>query len=156
VSNLGKKVKTAIFGKDQRVKLKDHELSASGNKISIVTGGEGYFMPEIGPTTFLDWPIRKKYLLFGPDIYKRIFFALRKGSHCVDFAKRIANYDEETQLGVMIYGPDEEALKKSNLNLLATKIGKDTNQGIPWYIWAILIFSFLSFFLLVQMSGVLR
>jgi len=156
VSNLGKKVKTAIFGKDQRVKLKDHELSASGNKISIVTGGEGYFMPEIGPTTFLDWPIRKKYLLFGPDIYKRIFFALRKGSHCVDFAKRIANYDEETQLGVMIYGPDEEALKKSNLNLLATKIGKDTNQGIPWYIWAILIPSLISFFLLLNMSGVLR
>ena len=156
VLNLGKKVKTAVFGKDQRVKLKDHELSASGNKISIVTGGEGYFMPEIGPTTFLDWPIRKKYLLFGPDVYTRIFFALRKGAKCVDFAKRIADYDEETQLGVMVYGPDEEALKKSNLNLLATKIGKDTNPDTPWYIWVILISSVLGLLILLNMSGVLR
>ena len=149
------KVKTAVFGKDQRVKLKDHELSASGNKISIVTGGEGYFMPEIGPTTFLDWPIRKKYLLFGPDVYKRVFFAVKKGSRCVDFSKTIANYDAKTQLGVVVYGPDEEALKKSNLNLLATRIGKDTNQGIPWYIWAIIISSFLNLFLMFNMSGVL-
>ena len=153
---LGKKVKTAIFGKDHRVKLKDYELSASGNKISINTGGEGYFMPEIGPTTFLDWPIRKKYLLFGSDVYTRIFFSLRKGSRCVDFAKKITVCDEKTQLGAIVYGPDEEALKKSNLNLLATKIGKDTNQGIPWYIWAILIPSLISFMLLLQMSGVLR
>jgi len=139
VLNLGKKVKTAVFGKDQCVKLKDHELSASGNKISIVIGGEGYFMPEISPTSFLDWPIRKKYLFFGPDVYTRVFFAVKKGSHCVDFAKKIAHYDEETQLGVVVYGPDEEALKKSNLNLLATKIGKDANLGTPWYIWPILI-----------------
>ena len=150
------KVKTAIFGKDLRVELKTHGLSASGNKINIVSGGEGYFMPEIGPTTFLDWPSYKRYFLFGPRTYKRVFFALKKGVKCVDFAKRIADYDEETQLGVVVYGPDEEALKKSNLNLLATKIGKDTNQGTPWYIWAILIPSLISFFLLLQMSGVLR
>jgi hypothetical protein len=132
------KVKTAIFGKDQRVKLKDYELSASGNKISIVTGGEGYFMPEIGPTTFLDWPIRKKYLLFGNYVYKRVFFALKKGSHCVDFARKITVYDKETQLGAIVYGPDEEALKESNLNLLATKIGKDSGQDTPLVTWLIL------------------
>ncbi|GAH92079.1 unnamed protein product, partial [marine sediment metagenome] len=153
-SNLGKKVKTAIFGKDQRVKLKDYELSASGNKINITKGGEGYFMPEIGPTTFLDWPIRKRFLLFGSPVYKRIFFALKKGSRCVDFAKRIADYDAETKLGVVVYGPDEEQLKTSNLNLLATKIGQDTEQGVPWYIWIILIPSLLSFLMLLQMSGV--
>ncbi len=138
VLTLGKKVKTAIFGKDQCVILKDHELSASGNKISIVTGGEGYFMPEIGPTTFLDWPIRKRFLLFGSTVYARIYFSLKKGDKCVDFAKHIANYDEETKLGVLVYGPDEEALKKSNLNLLATKIGKDTNQETPLVTWLIL------------------
>ena len=156
VSTLGKKVKIAIFDKDQRVELKDYELSASGNKISIVTGGEGYFMPEIGPTTFLDWPIRKKYLLFGHDVYKRIFFALKKGSKCVDFAKRIANYDEETKLGVVVYGPDEEQLKTSNLNLLATKIGKDTEQGIPWFIMLGLVFQFVIIGLLLQIGGFLR
>ena len=150
------KVKTAIFGKDLRIELKEHELSASGNKINIVSGGEGYFMPEIGPTTFLDWPSFKRYILFGPRTYKRIFFALKRGSKCVDFAQHIANYDEETKMGVLVYGPDEEALKQSNLNLLVTKVGKDANQGTPWYIWPILIFSLLSFLLLLNISGVLR
>lgn len=153
VLNLGKKVKTAIFGKDQRVTLKDYELSASRNKISIVTGGEGYFMPEIGPTTFLDWPMRKKYLIFGDYVYKRVFFAIKKGSRCVDFAKKIANYDAETQSGVIVYGPDEEALKKSNLNLLATKIGKDSGQDTPLVTW--LILAGVVFSILFQM-GVFR
>lgn len=150
VFDLGKKIKTAIFGKDQRVKLKDYELSTSGNKISIVTGGEGYFMPEIGPTTFLDWPIRKRYFLFGDYVYKRIFFSLKKGSRCVDFAKKITVCDKETQLGAIIYGPDEEALKKSNLNLLATKIGKDSGQDTPLIQWLILAGIFFS--ILFQMG----
>ena len=122
------KVKTAIFGNDLRVELKNHKLSASGNKIDIVSSGEGYFMPEIGPTTFLDWPIRKKFFLFGPTIYKRVYFSIKKGTKCVDF------------LTGVVYGPDQEQLKKANLNLLATKIGKDANQGTPWYIWIIILF----------------
>ena len=139
------KVKTAVFGNDLRVELKNYEISKNGNRISIVPEGAGYFMPEIGPTTFLDWPIRKKkYFLFGAPVYKRIYFTIKKGSKCVDF------------LTGVVYGPDEEALKKSNLNLLATKIGKDADQGTPWYVWVILVPSLLSFFMLLQMSGVLR
>ena len=153
---MGKKVKLAVFDKDQTVKIEKHEISNNGNRISIVPEGAGYFMPEIGPTKFLYWPMRKRYFLFGERTYERVYFALKKGSSCIDFAKRIANYDEETQLGVMVYGPDQEAVKKSNLNLLVTKVGQDTNQGTPWYIWAILITSGLSFLLLLQMSGVLR
>jgi hypothetical protein len=144
--DMEEKVKTAIFGKDLRVELKDYPLSKSGNKIDIVDSGEGYFMPEIGPTNFLDWPSFKRYLFFGPRTYKRIFFALKKASRCVDFGK-----DES-----IVYGPDQEQLKKSNLNLLVTKVGKDVNQGTPWYIWIILIFSMLSFFLLLSISGVIR
>ena len=153
---MGKKVKIAIFDKDQRVELKEYELSNNGNRINIVPEGAGYFMPEIGPTTFLDWPLRKKYLLFGAPMYKRVYFSLKKGAKCLDFAKRIANYDEETKLGMLIYGPDVEQVKRANLNLLAEKIGVDNNPKTPWYIWAILIFSLLSFFLLLSMSGVLR
>jgi len=138
------KVKTAIFGNDLCVELKDYPLSKSGNKIDIVNSGEGYFMPEIGPTTFLDWPSHKRYLFLGPRTYKRYFFSIKKGSRCVDF------------LTGAVYGPDEEALKKSNLNLLATKIGKDTNQGTPWQLWAILISSLISMLVLLNMSGVLR
>jgi len=138
------KIKVAIFGNDLRVKLKDYALSANGNKISIVPEGAGYFMPEIGPTTFLDWPIRKKYILFGKKVYKRIFFTIKKGSKCVDFIS------EE------LYGPDVEQIKKANLSFLAQKIGSDKDQGVPWYIWAILIPSLISLLLLLQMSGVLR
>jgi len=136
-------VKTAIFGNDLRVKLKNYEISGNGNRISIVPEGAGYFMPEIGPTTFLDWPIRKKYLLFGSTIYQRVYFTIKKGSKCVDF------------LTGVVYGPDEEALKKSNLNLLVTKVGKDTNEGTPWYIWPILVFSMLSFFMLLSVARVI-
>jgi hypothetical protein len=140
------KVKTAIFDKDLRVQLKNYELSANGNKISIVPSGEGYFMPEIGPTTFLDWPSYKRYLIVGPRTYKRIFFVLKKGSKCVDFGK-----DEGH-----VYGPDQEQLKKANATLLATKIGQEGNKGIPWYIYAILLFSFLSFLMLLSIAGVVR
>ena len=128
------KVKTAIFGKDLRIKLEDHELNTSGNKITIVPEGAGYFMPEIGPTSFLDWPSHKKFLLFGPRTYKRIFFIERKGAKCIDFG-----------IGGIIYGPDIEQLKKANMALLAEKIGQDAHKGTPWYIWVILGLNFLIF-----------
>lgn len=144
MKNMTDKIKTAIFGKDLRVELKSYKLNTSGNKISIVSSGEGYFMPDIGPTTFLDWPSWKKFIFFGPRTYKRIFFVEKKGAKCVDFG-----------MGGKIYGPDTEQLKKANLALLAEKIGHDAHKGTPWYIWAILISSLLSFFLLLQMSGVI-
>jgi len=153
---MGKKVKIAVFDKDQTVKLEQHELSKSGNKIDIVSGGEGYFMPEIGPTKFLYWPIRKRFLFFGKHVYERIYFALKKGVSCIDFARKITILDEETHTGAIVYGPDEEALKESLTNLLATKIGKDAKEGIPWQTWAILGSSVLNLLFMLQMSGVLR
>jgi len=140
------KVKTAIFGKDLRVNLKNHKLSANGNKISIVPEGAGYFMPEIGPTNFLDWPSFKRYLFFGPRTYKRIYFTKKKAAKCVDFG---------TDEGI-VYGPDEEQVKKANLNLLAEKIGQDAAKGVPWYIWVILGSSVLNLFMLLQVTGVIR
>jgi len=128
------KIKTAIFGKDLRVKLENHKLNASGNKISIIPEGAGYFMPEIGPTTFLDWPSHKKFLFFGPRTYKRVFFVEKKGAKCIDFG-----------LGGILYGPDLEQLKKANMVLLAEKIGQDAQKGTPWYVWAILGLNLLIF-----------
>jgi hypothetical protein len=141
---MGKKVKTAIFDSDLRVKLKDYELSNNGNRVSIVKEGAGYFMPEIGPNTFLDWPIRKKYFLFGAPVYKRIYFSLKKGAKCVDF------------LTGVVYGPDTEQVEGATTNMLAEKIGKDNQQKTPWYIWPILIIGLFSLLLLLNMSGVLR
>lgn len=123
------KVNTAVFGKDLRVEMKNYPISANGNKINIVSAGDGYFMPEIGPTNFLDFPSWKRYYLFGPRTYKRVFFARKKASKCVDFG---------TDEGI-VYGPDSEQLKKANMALLATKIGQDANKETPWYIWFILL-----------------
>lgn len=134
------KVRTAVFGKDQRVELKDYPISASGNKIHIKSGGEGHFMPEIGPNQFLDWPIRKKYLLFGGWVYKRIFFVLKLGTKCIDFS-----LDDPKA-----YGPDIEELKRSNANLLATKIGTDTAQKTPWILYLIVIFQLLMIIILAS------
>jgi hypothetical protein len=139
------KVKTAVFGKDLRVELKNYPLSKSGNKIDIVDSGEGYFMPEIGPTTFLDWPSFKRYLLFGPRTYKRVFFALRKGAKCIDFGK-----DEG-----MIFGPDQEQLKRAMGTTMLAQIGKEKVE-VTWRDWAVLIFTFLTFLIVLTTSGVLR
>ena len=134
------KVITAVFGKDLRIHLKKRELSTTGNKIKIVPAGEGYFMPEIGPTTFLDWPSRKKFILFGPRSYKRVYFAQKLASKCVDFGKDI----------VEIHPPDREQLKRANLSLLAEKVGQDTQKGTPWYIWALILLQLLAIIILVQ------
>ena len=131
---------TAVFGKDLRIQLKRRKLSTSGNKIKIVPSGEGYFMPEIGPTTFLDWPSRKKYIFFGARTYKRVYFAQKLASKCVDFGK-----DE-----VEIHIPDPEQLKRANAALLAEKIGQDARKGTPWYIWALILLQLLAIIILVQ------
>ena len=122
------KVKTAIFGKDLRIKLEDHKLSASGNKISIVPEGAGYFMPEIGPTTFLDWPSHKRFLIIGPRTYKRVFFVEKKGAKCIDFG-----------LGGTIYGPDTEQLKKAIASTNLDKLGKQEPPFPAWIIYFILL-----------------
>lgn len=138
------KVETAIFGKDLKVQVKKYPLSANGDKIAIVTTGEGYFMPEIGPTQFLDLPSFKRFLIFGKRGYKRVYFARKKAAKCVDFG---------TDVGI-VYGPDEEQKKRANLGLLAEKIGQDANRGTPWYIWAIMLMQFLILIVLFKFLGV--
>jgi hypothetical protein len=137
--NKEEKVKVAVFGQDLRVELKKYPLSEAGNKINIVGSGAGYFMPKIGPTHFLDWPKNKRFLIVGKRRYERIFFSLKKAEMCVDFG-----VDPAT-----IYGPDVEQKKLANLNFLAQRVGRDSNPATPWYMWAILIFSLLTFILML-------
>jgi len=140
------KVRTAVFGKDLRVEIKKYPLTKKGNKIDISAGGEGYFRPEIGPNQFLDWPVRKKYLFFGPWVYERTFFSVKLGAKCIDFGLN----DPEA------YGPDIEALKEANAVLLAKEIGSEQEKGTPWYVWAILGLLIVIFGLVLQTSGVIR
>ena len=139
------KVQTAVFGKDLRVVKKKYHLSKSGNKIDIVSSGEGYFMPEIGPTHFLDMPTRKRFFLFGQQLYERTYFVLKKGSKCVDFGDGTG----------IIYGPDGEQVKIAVGNTLLPQINKE-KIDLTWKDWAILVMTGLTFLMVLNMSGVLR
>lgn len=139
------KVNVAIFGNDLRAEFRKHELSKNGNKINIISSGEGYFMPEIGPTNFLDLPLgQKRFLIFGRRSYVRTYFAKKKAAKCVDFG------NEEG----IIYGPDEEQKKKANLNLLAEKIGQDARKDMPWYIPTILAINTVLLVIIANVLGV--
>lgn len=142
----GGKVKTAIFGNDLFVEIKDYPISKAGNKIDIVNTGAGYFMPEIGPNKFLYWPIRKKYLFFGAWVYTRIFFAMKRGKSCIDFS-----LDDPKA-----YGPDIEQIDSALGNNLASQVGSGVETKTPWYIWFILVLNIIVFILVLQIAGVIR
>jgi hypothetical protein len=148
---MGTKVKTAVYGKDLRVELKDFELTKAGNKIDITKGGKGYFKPEIGPTNFLDFPSWKRFILFGKRSYTRVYFALKKGSRCIDFLP-----EEGTIQDAIIYGPDEEQLKEAELNLLATRIGQDNEPKTPWVLYLIIMLQLVIIGILANMAGMFR
>lgn len=138
------KVEVAVFDEDLKIrKLKKFDVSENGAQIRIVSGGEGHFMPRFDSSSFLEFPSWKKYLLFGPRSWKRLYFVRNKGEKCV-------NFKTETT-----YGPNPEQLKRANLQLLAEKIGADSNKGIPWYSWLTLLFSLVSFILLLKVAGVI-
>lgn len=138
---MGDKVRTAFYGKDLRVEIKKYPLNSSGDKIEVVNGGTSHFMPDIAPNSFLDMPVRKRYLLFGPWVYTRTFFALRRAEHCIDFFPE----------GI-VYGPDSEQLKKANAAAIAKDIGSEANKGTPWYGYVSVIFAMLTFFLILAQS----
>ena len=142
----GAKVKTAVFGKDLFVELKEYPLSKAGNKIDIVNTGAGYFMPEIGPRHFLYWPMRRKYIFFGKWVYDPIYFALRRGRSCINFGLDSPE----------AYGPDVEQIDSAISNNLAGQIGADINKGTPWHVWVLIVTNILMLLLIMNMSGVLR
>ena len=90
------KVKLAIF--DQDLVVRKHgkfPLSSDGSKVKVVSGGESHFMPQIGNTTYLDFPRRslippfKKY-------YERLYFVRNTAKRCVDFqTEEVASPDPE-------------------------------------------------------------
>ena len=90
------KIKLAIF--DQDLVVRKHgkfPLSSDGSKVKVVSGGESHFMPQIGNTTYLDFPRRslippfKKY-------YERLYFVRNTAKRCVDFqTEEVASPDPE-------------------------------------------------------------
>lgn len=133
------KVKVAIFDRNLRAEIRKYELTDDGSKIRILKGGKAHFYPEFNESSYLD--IKRPRFLGGG--YNRIYFVRRHASKCVDFKT------EETG------GIDPKQILDATSNELVKNFGKDTN-AMNWYHWAVLIFSFLSFLLLLSISGVIR
>jgi len=138
------KVNLAIVDTDLKVRtLKRYPLSGNGRQIDVVHGGENNFMPVITNTSYIEFPSYKRYYLFGERTHKRIYFAMNKAKKCIDFASG------EVSL------PSPEQMKTAIASTMLGQIGKD-KPDVTWRDWAILIFSFLTFMLVVNMSGLLR
>jgi hypothetical protein len=139
------KVNVAIFGSDLQVtKIKKYEVDESGSKIRInPKGGKGHFMPAFTNSSYLDFPTFKKYILFGDRQYKRVYVVRKMASACVDF------------FTPFVPMPDPKQVMEAANSPLIKNFGRE-ETGTPWYVWPILIFSLLSFLLILGTSGVLR
>jgi len=138
------KVFLAIIDMDLKIRtLKQHPLSTNGRQINVYSGGEGHFMPVITNTSYIEFPSWKRFFLFGPRQYKRVYFAMNKAKKCIDF--------ESGEISL----PSAEQMKAAMAATMLGQIGKDKADMIWWH-WAVLIFTFLSFMLLLNVSGVLR
>jgi len=139
------KVNVAVFGVDLQITpVRQYEVDESGSKIRVnPKGGKGHFMPAFTNTSYLDFPTFKKYLFFGKRSYRRIYFVRKMASACVDFVTP------------HIPLPDIKQVMDAAESKIIQNFGKE-DTGTPWYVWPILIFSVLSFLLILTTSGVLR
>lgn len=138
------KVNLAIIDMDLKIRaIKKYPLSVNGQKINVKSAGEGYFMPAIKNTSYLEFPGWKRFFLFGPRTHKRIYFAMNKAKACIDF--------ESGDVPL----PSPEEMKRALGATMLSQIGKE-KQDMTWWNWAVLVFSFLSFLILLATSGVIN
>ena len=137
------KIKLFVIDKDLRIRESGNFEVGDADKIKYKTGGTENWNPLIGETTYVEKKGWKKWLLFGERNWIREYYILRKGEKCIDFKTA----DVPT--------PDPEKLKLANAGLLARDIGKDSSPNIPWQMWATFIFSLLTFFLMLNVAGVI-
>ena len=139
----GHKLNLATIDLDLKVReIKRYPLSANGRHIEVYNGGEGHFMPLITNTSYIEFPSWKRYYLFGERTHKRIYFAMNKAKKCIDFASG--------EVGL----PSLELMKQAMASTMLGQIGKE-KQEMTWQTWATLIFSLLTFLLVLSISGVL-
>lgn len=121
------KVHLGIIDKDLKIRtLKKYPLSANGQQIHVVSGGEGHFMPIISNTSYLEFPYRA---ITSPwkTSYKRLYFAMNKAKKCVDF--------ESGEVSL----PSPEQLKKALGAAALDKLGKQEPPFPTWIIYLILL-----------------
>ena len=135
------KVNLAIIDTDLTIRtLKKYPLSSNGRQIHVKSGGENHFMPKITNTSYLEFPTRKRYYLFGARMYKKIYFAMNKAKKCIDF--------KSGEVGM----PSPEEMKKALGSTMLGQIGK-AKPDIPLISYIIL--ACVVILLLIQM-GVFR
>lgn len=122
-----RKITAAIFDNDLKCEIRKFEVSEDGTKIRIQSGGEGHFMPKFDNNSFLEFPTRKKFLLFGERVYRRYYIVKKKGSACVNFRTG------------EVSGPDLEQLKKALAASSLDKLGKQEPPFPSWTIYLILL-----------------
>ena len=137
------KIKLFIIDKDLRIRESGNFEVGDADKVKYKSGGTENWNPVIGETTYIEKKGWKKYLLFGQRNWIREYYTIRKGEKCIDF--RTAD----------VPTPNPETLKRANAGLLARDIGKDSDPNIPWQMWATFIFSLLTFFLMLNVAGVI-
>jgi len=138
------KVNLAIIDMDLKIRtVKPYPLSTNGRQINVISGGEGHFMPLITNTSYIEFPSWKRFFFFGTRQYKRVYFAMNKSKKCIDF--------ESGDVSL----PSPEQMKEAMASTMLGQIGKDKADMIWWH-WAVLVFSFASFLLLLNISGVFR
>jgi len=112
------KVLLAIYDNDLKCRtVKKYEVSDSGTQIKVKSGGDGHFMPMFDNESFLELPIRKKYIFFGGQIWKRFYFVKKKGEKCVNFRTGEA------------FGPNPEDAKKAIGSTLLEQVGKNKPEN---------------------------
>lgn len=139
---MGEKVRVAVYDNDQKIRtLGNFEVSDNGEQIRIKSGGTEHFMPRFDSNSFLEFPSWKKYLLFGPKGWKRVYIVKNKAERCVNFKTQEA------------YGPSPEELKKAVSASLLEKIGKE-GITIPWYLYLLLVVNLLFSVVIMNVLGV--
>lgn len=133
------KVNLAIIDTDLMIRtLKKYPLSSNGRQIVVVNGGENHFMPKITNTSYLEFPTKKKYLIFGKRMYKKIYFSMNKAKKCIDF--------KSGEVGM----PSPEQLKVAIASTMLGKIGQDKPE-ITWINYVTL--GLVVLLLLIQMGA---
>ena len=118
------KVILAIFDNDLKARtVKKFDISDSGDKIKVKSGGEAHFMPQFDNDSFIEFP-RPWYLGGG---WKRVYFVKKGAKACVNF---------ETEHVPL---PDPEQVKKSVGSTLLDELGKEKPAFPVWIIYLILL-----------------
>ena len=124
---MARKVKLAIFDNDLKATVGKYEISKDGTKISVVSGGEGHWMPTFNNDSFIDMPYRSIFSLWKVS-YNRQYFVKKKGKKCVNFKTG------------EVSGPDPEQLKEAIGTTLLSELGKDkTETPMIWYIMLLIL-----------------